>query len=390
MNGGSAGLRRWTQRFTVASAASFVLFLVAVSEADRRVAVTIGLFGFVCPMIFGMAYLLLPPYVGTTLVDQRLAGVHFVLAYTGVGLLVSSRLAGGTDTPFLVGVLSWTLGVFVFLGSIVATVGSAVRERPSTLLRGGDRPQRSTKLATMMIPVALGYLLVGTLGLLATAGVLDGFETTLAQVVHFYAIGFGALLVFALGARLLIGFFRVQLPKPLVWIVLGAGALAPTALGAFLWVDPWFRIGAILATIAMVGYLLLVAFVAWRTDRVRVGCSGILFGAVAGVGAVGTALRIAFGTAATTAIPVHRLLVLGGFFPLTIVGYAYLFFPVTESSALGASARTARSTIALLTVGVAAQAGGILVQFAFLRSVGTLASVVGAIGYTALLVRRFE
>jgi len=62
------------------------------SGEANEAAVLIGVFGFICPMVFGMAYLLLPSYVGETLVDQRLAGIHFVLAYVGVILLVADQL----------------------------------------------------------------------------------------------------------------------------------------------------------------------------------------------------------------------------------------------------------------------------------------------------------
>jgi len=95
MNNGSAGLRTWTQRFTVASVGSFVSSLLALLGEANEAAVLIGVFGFICPMVFGMAYLLLPSYVGETLVDQRLAGIHFVLAYVGVILLVADQL--GTE-----------------------------------------------------------------------------------------------------------------------------------------------------------------------------------------------------------------------------------------------------------------------------------------------------
>jgi len=60
-----------------------------------------------------------------------------------------------------------------------------------------------------MFPVAMGYLLIRTIGLLATTLVLEEPLVTLSQVVHYYAVGFGALLIFALGARLLIGFYRL-------------------------------------------------------------------------------------------------------------------------------------------------------------------------------------
>lgn len=390
MSGGSAGLRRWTQRFTIASAGSFVLFVLATGlGVDQRIVVRLGVFGFLCPMIFGMAYLLLPAYVGQTLVDRRLAGIHFVAAYGGTGLLVGEQLVGGSDVLLTVGALAWTGGIVVFVGSIAASVGPAIVAEPDRLFRSGDRPRRSTRLASAAIPVAIGYLLVGTIGLLAVALPALPGSTTFAQVVHFYAVGFGALLIYALGARLLIGFFHVALPRALVWLVLTAGSLAPIFLGAYLWVDPWFRLGAVLAAIAMVGYATLIALVVRRTDRVRVGLSGIVLGAAAGVVAVAASLPVAFGDGSTVNVAAHGTLVLAGFFPLTIVGYAYLFFPVTTGQFIGATGTGARTTIGSLAAGVVLQTVGIAMQYGPARAVGVIASILGGVGYAYLLGRRF-
>jgi len=158
MNNGSAGLRTWTQRFTVASVGSFVSSLLALLGEANEAAVLIGVFGFICPMVFGMAYLLLPSYVGETLVDQRLAGIHFVLAYVGVILLVADQL-GTEEIPLkLLGVTLWAIGTLVFVGSLLATVGPTAVGTVAETLRGSGRSQRSTRLATTMIPVAVGYL----------------------------------------------------------------------------------------------------------------------------------------------------------------------------------------------------------------------------------------
>lgn len=391
MNGGSTGLRRWTQRFTIASAGSFVVFLLAMLlEIDRQTAVLIGVFGFVCPMVFGMAYLLLPSYAGRTLVDQRLAGIHFITAYIGVGLLVLARTVEGATALFQVGVLFWTLGIVVFVGGLLVTVGPLFLANPLETLRGGAPSQRSTRLATAAIPIAIAYLVIGTIGLIATVAPIRIGPITLSQVIHYYTIGFGALLVYALGARLLFGFFHVSLPRPIVGTVLVTGLLAPALLGTYLWIDPWFQIGAALAAVAMLGYVGLVTLVTWRTDRVRVGLSGIVFGAIAGGVAIVTTLPVAFGGGSTGHIAVHRTLILAGFFPLTIVGYAYLFFPIPEGQFIGASTRSARTTIGLLAAGVGIQSFGILASFEWLHTVGTTASILGAIGYGYLLSYRFS
>ena len=389
MNTGSAGLRTWTQRFTIASTGSFVVTLLALLFEMDDVAVLIGVFGFVCPMVFGMAYLLLPSYVGKTLIDQRLAGVHFVVAYTGVSLLVLDRFVAETGLLIPLGALCWTIGVLIFVGALLATVGPAIGTSAVDRLRGRGEPQRSTRLATATIPVAIGYLIVGTIALLITALPLQIGAATLPQVTHYYLVGFATLLIYALGARLLLAFFHVSLPRSVVWVVLVAGILAPAFLGTSLWIDPWFQLGAAFAAIAMIGYGGLVVLVTWRTDRIRAGLSGILLGAIAGGAAVVASLPVAFGSGTVSYIAVHRTLILAGFFPLTIIGYAYLFFPVTGGQFAGANVRSVRATIGLLGVGVAVQAFSITTQYGSVRIIGTIASISGAIGCGYLLGRRF-
>jgi len=389
MNNGSAGLRTWTQRFTVASVGSFVSSLLALLGEANEAAVLIGVFGFICPMVFGMAYLLLPSYVGETLVDQRLAGIHFVLAYVGVILLVADQL-GTEEIPLkLLGVTLWAIGTLVFVGSLLATVGPTAVGTVAETLRGSGRSQRSTRLATTMIPVAVGYLLIGTIALLTIVAPLQIGAITVAQVVHYYLIGFATLLIYALGTRLLTAFFHVSLPRPVVWAMLITGAIAPAFLGTFLWIDPWFQVGGVFATLSMLGYAGIVLLVVLKTDRRRVGVSGIALGAIAGGAAVVSAVLVVFGVGQPTSIAVHRTLILAGFFPLTIVGYAYLFFPITGDQFTGANARSARTTIGVLGVGVAIQSVGVASQYELVRVIGLLGSIAGTIGCGYLLGRRF-
>ncbi|TYL36362.1 hypothetical protein CV102_23200 [Natronococcus pandeyae] len=92
------------------------------------------------------------------------------------------------------------------------------------------------------------------------------------------------------------------------------------------------------------------------------------------------------GANATT---LHWTLVLGGFFPLTIVGYALQFFPVTGGQFPGASERGVAATIALLAVGVLLQGFGIVGQIEFVRSMGIGLSLAGGVGYLYLVGGRF-
>ncbi|MFC6718960.1 hypothetical protein ACFQGT_20145 [Natrialbaceae archaeon GCM10025810] len=242
---------------------------------------------------------------------------------------------------------------------------------------------------TTIVPVAIGYLLVGTIGLLATTPVLEFESITLPQVSHYYAVGFGAVLIYALGARLLIGFYHVTPSRVISWPTLLAGAVAPLLLGMPLWQEPWFSLGGVLGAVAMTGYLLLVGFVAVETDRSRVELAGILCGSLTGVAAVAVGLSVAFGGGIHDATTLHRTFVLSGFFPLTIVGYAYQFFPVTSGRFPGATTRGVAAAIGLLAVGVLVQGIGVVGQIELVRSVGIACSALGGLGYLYLVTGRF-
>ena len=384
---GPGGLRQWTERFALASAGGLAVSLgILAATGNRRLAVAVAVFGFVCPMVFGMAYLLLPPYVGRTLVDPRLPGLHLVLAVGGAGLLLVGRATGATSQVRL-GAVAWALGVAVFLGALLATAWPVLRADPGRLVHGGDWPQRSTRVASAALPVALAYLVLGTGRLLAS--VATRRVPSLGGATHTYAAGFAALLVFALGARLLIGFYHVDLPQTVLWPVLVAGAVAP------LWLVPagsrqWLRVGAGLEAVAMLGYLGLVGLVWWHADGRRVGRLAIGLGALAGGLAVAVAAPLPFGTVVVErTVAVHRTAITWGFFPLTIVGYATLFFPVTEGQFAGATPRVATATVGLLAGGVATQTVGLTLASPPLEAAGVLASLLGALAYGYLLGRRF-
>lgn len=350
----------------------------------------IGLFGAVLPMIFGMAYLLLPSYAGQTLATPSAPGFHFVFAYVGAAILVVDTAVGVVDWILAVGVGLWCLSVLLFVGSLAYTVLPAIAADPTVISRTDGRPQRSTRLATALIPVAIGYLLVGTLALASTTTVLPAVVGYgLPTVVHYYGTGLATLLIFALGVRLLTGFFHVTPPRYVSWSVLVSGGLSPALLASNLWQSPWFEIGASLLVVAMAGYGVLVGFVVFHTTRYRTGLVGIGLGAVCGIGGVFAAILGLVGRLDVFPIHLHTTLVLDGFLLLTIIGYAYQFFPVTTGQFRGASRRTALATMLVLTVGVGIDILGSILSIAPLQSVGAGFGFVATSGYAYLLVRRF-
>ncbi|WP_226023877.1 hypothetical protein [Halomicrobium salinisoli] len=381
---------RWTRYFAAASAVGTVALQVALlADASVRAVAAVGLFGAVLPMVFGMAYLLVPSYVGRTLSAGWLPGVHFVAACVGAVILASDALVGldGPITAF--GGVVWSVGIAVFVGTLLWTVAPALRAE--SRLNPGTVGQSSsaTGLATAAIPVAVGYLLAGTAALLSTVTPLPAlFGTGLPTVVHYYGVGFATLLVFALGARLLAGFFRVAPPGWLARAVLLSGVVAPGLLAPTLWRPPWFHVGAVLEAVAVLGYLALVGVVAVRTDRRRVGLYGVALGAAGGAVAVAVGLVLALGVDVGRPVAVHAALALDAFLLTTIVGYAYQFFPVTSGQFAGATRRCALATILLLAGGAGVYALGAALSLGSAEAVGATLALLGAVGYAYLLVHR--
>jgi hypothetical protein len=384
----SGGLGRWTRYFTVASALSLVAVEVLVAlGASRSLVAAVGLFGFVCPMIFGMAYLLLPSYVGRTLIDHRLPGVHFALAYLGAGGLVAGLATGVVDV-LRAGSALWGAGVAVFVGSLGWTIVSAVRDRPALLIRSATRPQQSTRLVPLAIVVAVCYLVIGTIALFGRTGLGPLPTASFPAIVHYYGAGFGALLVFALGARLLPEFFHVTPPRSGTWIVLVSGAVAPYVLATSLWGGVAFRVGGVVQFVAMTGYAAVVGDVVRRSNRRRPGLYGILLGALLGVVAVGVNLPAAFGGVFPGQLRAHALGVVTGFFALTITGYAVQFFGLTGGRFRGASTRVVYAMLAMLASGTGLSVVGLGIAVPPIVWSGSVLGLGGATTYAYLVCRR--
>lgn len=390
--GDSGTVSRWTRRFTVGSAISMIMLqAVFLFDASYRVVTIVGLFGAVLPMVFGMAYLLVPSYVGRTLATNRLPGVHFTVAYVGTGLFASHELFELDGVILTVGIILWGIGVALFIGSLLWSIAPAVRTPQKPVGLSGTQSRRTRQLAKMAIPVAVVYLVIGTVALLSIGlDVPMPVNASLPIVVHFYATGFVALLIFALGIHLMAGFFEVSVPEPLAYLLLFSGGIAPGVLAIHFYHPPWFIVGAGLEFIAMLTYGSIVAVVVTRTDRRRVGIYGIGFGALAGVVSVGVAFGILVGFSKYSTFDIHVVGVLNGFLLLTIIGYAYQFFPVTNSQCWGATDRFAATTIFLLGTGTGVRLLSIGVETSWLRTMGVGLALFGIIGYAYLMIQRFR
>lgn len=98
-----------------------------------------NLLGFVTMMIYGVAYHVMPRFVGNPLHSRRLAAVHWWLANTGLALVVIGfvwRAHGGAPAGALLGVgaLLSALGAYAFIFNIWRTIDgrAAVRRVAAT------------------------------------------------------------------------------------------------------------------------------------------------------------------------------------------------------------------------------------------------------------------
>jgi heme/copper-type cytochrome/quinol oxidase subunit 1 len=105
-----------------------------------------NLLGFVSMMIFGVAYHVLPRFVGRPLHSRRLAVVHLWVANAGLALLVGGwmlrpHLAGGTYVLHGGALVSAT-GAFFFIYNIWRTLGASRAGAPVGLAGPRRSPPR--------------------------------------------------------------------------------------------------------------------------------------------------------------------------------------------------------------------------------------------------------
>ncbi len=382
---------RWARRYVLAS----VLFLLAWQAGTlfgiaRGAEVLLGVYGFVLHMVFGKAYSLVPSYFDRELAFPYAPAVQFPVIVGGTLGLVGDAMGLAPSWLGAAGAALWALGVAVFLGSLLWTIrGNLIGRETATGSTNADR-EPIDRLGNGFVPVALGYLLVGTYGTLALQTglppLVDGYGP---RVTHLLAAGTAALLVFALGVRLLPRFLVASPPRWLVTVVLPAGAVGPTLLAVHLGSGVWFRVGAAVEAVAVTGFALIVASLYLESDRRRVGFYGVLAGATAGVLGVALGLWFAFGGVSGALIRAHLRLNLLGFLGLTIVGLAYQFYPPTVGQWPGSSDRAALVSIGALGAGLLVQVGGLAGGEILMTKLGQAMTLAGALMYAYLLGAAF-
>lgn len=389
---------RWARRFVLVGAAFLLAWQVGESlGAGLRAAVVLGVLGFVFHTIFGKAYSLVPAYFDRELVTTRLLPAHFGATLSGTILLaVDAELA--LRGAGAVGSLLWIGGVAVFLGTLLWSVRGNLTGRETGTGAANAERRPIDRIANAFVLVALLYLAVGSYALLAgqtpLPPVVDGYAP---RSSHLLAAGGAAVLLLAVGVRLLPRFLVASPPKSLVTVVLLSGAIGPALLAGTLPSGLWFRVGAVVETIAVVGFAGTVLLLFVQSDRDRVGFYGVLAGVIAGASGALVGLVFAFGSPTPTLaaprpalIAAHVRLNVLGFLGLSIVGVTYQFYPPAVGTFRGASDRGALAVLSLLVVGLSIEIIELLGGVAVAATAGRLCVVAGAAGHLRLLLGLFR
>lgn len=391
MSTDAESVSRWARRFVLASAAFLVAWQVGtVLGTPRRTAVVLGLYGFVLHVVFGKALSLVPSYFDRRLSLTWAPPLVLVLTATGTVLLAAGG-AWGLPVVGTAGAVLWTAGVVGFVAALAWTVRGNVTGRATATSQANEERRPIDRVANAFVPIAFAYLLigtVGTLGLHVRSLAVPGLSA--AGVAHLLAAGFASLMVFAVGFRLLPRFLVVSPPRPLVWLVLPAGATAPAILAWSLWKGVWFQVGAALQALAVVGFAVAFGVMYGRSERRRVGFYGPLAGVLAGTLGVLLGLQFALVGAGPGLVEAHFRLNVLGFLGLTIVGTAYQFYPPTVGTFRGSSDRTAVGTIVAIGGGLLVEVIGLVGGITTLAVGGPLLALAGTLGYAWLLIGLFR
>jgi len=381
---------RWSRRFVFAGAALLVCWQVAeLAGLTRRTGVVLGLLGFVFHTIFGKAYSLVPIYFDRDLATTRLMPVHLACSLSGAVLLAAdaelSRDGLGTAGAGL-----WAGGALLFLGTIGWTIrDNLTGAETATGEHNADR-RAVDRAANLFVPVALAYFAAGSYELLAIESALPVvFDGYAPRATHLLATA-GALVVFAVGFRLLPRFLVASPPRPLVAVVLPAGAVGPALLAWDFPAGDLFRAGALLQATAVAGFAVAFWVLYARSDRRRVGFYGVLAATVAGLAGVAIGLLFAFDAPTADLVTAHRRVNVLGFLGLAVVGVSYQFYPPAVADFLDDGDRAALVALAALAGGLALEAAGLVAGVDAVTVVGRVVGVVGAFAHAGLLAGLFR
>lgn len=385
----AATVARWSRAFVAAGIAFFVAWQIAVAVGLSRAAtVPLGVFGFVFHVVFGKAYALVPSYFARVLTVPYAPAIHLPLSVAGAVGAFTAGAGIAAPAVAIAGATCWFVGCLVFVVTLVVSVRDNPTGRETGTGATDAHRERADRLANAAVPVALAYLFVGSsLRLTTELGLEPPLSAAGPATTHLFAAGAAALLVFAIGFRLLPRLLVASVTPGLVALVLVAGIAGPGLLAVGFRGGPLFRVGAGLQATALVGFAVAVVGLSARSERRRVGRWAILAAACCGALLALLGLTFAFvppSSVPATAFDAHYRLAVGGFVGLTIVGVSYHFYPPAVAAAPGIDDRTARASIAALVAGLGLEVAGSLAPIPALIDFGRWISVVGAILYAAV------
>lgn len=386
-----ATVSKWSRRYVAVSASALVCWQLAMlTGVPRRTEVVLGVFGFVLQMVFGKAYALVPAYFERELAFPKAPGAQFPLVVVGAAGLAAASLGVGPPGTAAGAAILWCLGVAIFVATLLATIARPLLCGATGTGRHNAERRSVDRLANGFVPVALLYLLVGSY---ETAAVYGPFPALLggppARASHLLAAGTAALLVFALGFRLLPRFLSAHPPAWTARIVLPSGAAAPALIAVGVGGRRFLMAGAMLEAVAVCLFAATVGGMFVRSSRRRVGGYGIVVGVASGVGGVLLGLSFAFGAATGSLTTLHLRLNVLGFLGLVIVGLAYHFYPPSIGELPGSSDRTAFASILGVWLGLSAHTVAVFGGLQRLDTAGTVLTLAGATVYAYLLASAF-
>lgn len=400
----TAEISRWSRRYVLIGVIALCCWQVAtVGGLPRRTTVALAVFGFVFHIVFGKAYALVPAYFDADLVFEHAPMVQFPFVVTGaICLALDPLLTRSFRVDFgVLGGALWTIGVVVFVGSIVLTIAGPLRH--GTTGTGDHNADRRPldRFANQFVPIVLLYLLVGTYETVAgQTSALPPLIGVQAAATHLLAAGAATLLVVTLGFRLLPRFLGAHPTRSSAALVLPAAATAPGIIAAGFVDDQMFPLGAALMVIAMVGFALVVFRMWIGSDKRRIGLYALLPSTTFGVIGVLFGGLFAVGGASPALIETHLRVNLLGFLGLMIVGTSFQFYPPRLGVFLGSSNRSASVVIAALAFGLGIEVLSIAAIAIFdpvttslssgAVALGRWLTLLGAFGYAYLIGSAFR
>ena len=198
--------------------------------------IEVAIFGFISMIIFGMSYHLIPFFSGRMLISENGVYLHLFIAHLGFASLVPGLFIQVNPAEKMFPYI-WTVGVFIYVVNIVATllkektfyfsgnvtVTLSKGENISGLNPGNPKLNKIDKIATLYTIFSVIYLIGGSV-------LFAGDFVPLPVIIHLFTTGFIMLMVLGSAYHLIPRFMNVTPSLTVVGTGL-AGVIAPALFG---------------------------------------------------------------------------------------------------------------------------------------------------------------